>query len=102
MARVAVSSRTEELAKIDAEHIIHSFVMVGENRKIIFERGEGCKLWDTNGREYIDIGSQLVLMTSKCQFPDTWFPAYPSLLLLSLMRWQMGLAYSTWSGEWLM
>ncbi len=55
-----VSTRTEELLKYDAEHIIHSLNVLGKNIGITFERAEGVKIIDSEGKEYIDCASQLV------------------------------------------
>jgi len=50
------SRRTEELLKKD-ERFFHPFGAVGEKSRIIWEKGEGAKLWDTEGHEVIDISS---------------------------------------------
>jgi len=55
-----VSKRTEELIKWDQEHIIHPHCPVGHNVGLVFERGHGIMLQDTEGKEYIDCSSQLV------------------------------------------
>jgi putrescine aminotransferase len=55
-----VSKRTEELAKKDAAHLLRGVKVVGAPCEVIFERGEGCKLWDTDGKQYTDISSGLV------------------------------------------
>lgn len=55
------SKSTEELVKWDQEHIIHTVWPVKEKPlDIIFEKGHGIMLQDTEGREYIDGSSQLV------------------------------------------
>ena len=54
-----VSKRTEELVKWDAEHIIHPFTAVGQNAGLVFEKGHGIWIQDTEGKEYIDMGAQL-------------------------------------------
>ena len=48
-----VSKRTEELVKWDAEHIIHPFTAVGQNAGLVFEKGHGIWIQDTEGKEYI-------------------------------------------------
>lgn len=54
-----VSKVTEELLKLDLEHVIHPACPVGINKGIIFERGSGVILTDTEGKEYIDCSAQL-------------------------------------------
>lgn len=51
---------TDELLKWDREHIMHPFYPVGQHIGIILEQGKGVILRDTAGKEYIDLGSQLV------------------------------------------
>jgi len=55
-----MAGRTEELLRWDAEYIVHALGYVGKNLGFAFERAEGIKLWDSNGKEYIDLASQLV------------------------------------------
>lgn len=51
---------TEELLRWDQEHIIHPVYPVGQEVPgIVFEKGRGVMLYDTEGREYIDCSSQL-------------------------------------------
>ena len=54
------SKRTEELLKWDREHIIHPSCITGQGTDIVFEKGKGITLVDTDGNEYIDMSSQLV------------------------------------------
>lgn len=55
-----VSKTTEELVKWDREHIVRSMIPLGKSRGIIFDKGKGVILQDTEGKEYIDGASQLV------------------------------------------
>jgi len=56
-----VTKRTEELLKWDADHILHALGIVGQNQGFApFEETQGIRIKDTNGKEYIDIASQLV------------------------------------------
>ncbi len=50
-----VTTRTQELLKKDVAHFFHPIGVVGEAPKIIFERGKGSQLWDTDGKQYTDI-----------------------------------------------
>lgn len=56
MATRMASTRTEELLKKD-EHFFHPFGVVGEKSRIVWEKGRGAKLWDTEGHEVIDLSS---------------------------------------------
>jgi len=49
--------RTAELIKADLEHVIHPHYEVGRNSGIVFEKAQGVYLVDTEGKEYIDMGS---------------------------------------------
>lgn len=53
------NKRTEELMKWDKEHIMHTLAPVESEVYCIFESGKGAIIRDTEGKEYIDIGSQL-------------------------------------------
>ncbi len=55
-----VSKRTEELLKWDREHIVHSKWAIGKNNGIVIDKSHGIYLQDTEGKEYIDSGSQLI------------------------------------------
>ena len=54
------SQRTEELIKLDLDHIVHPYVAVGQHMGIIFEKAHGVYLVDTEGKEYFDVSSQLM------------------------------------------
>jgi len=56
-----VTKHTEELLKWDADHILHAIGTVGYNQGFApFEEAQGVRVKDTEGKEYIDIASQLV------------------------------------------
>ncbi len=55
-----VTKRTEELLKYDAEHVMHSLGSVGSNYGFALESAEGIKVRDSDGKEYMDLSSQLV------------------------------------------
>lgn len=48
-----------ELEAWDREHVWHAFTQMAEYDPLIIERGEGCRLYDIDGREYIDGVSSL-------------------------------------------
>lgn len=45
--------RFEEIAKLDEEYVIHTYSRL----PVAFVRGDGVRLWDTEGKEYIDFVS---------------------------------------------
>ncbi len=55
-----VSKRTQELLKADAEKVVHGMGVVGQNKGIVMEKAHGIYLVDTEGKEYIDLSSQLI------------------------------------------
>ena len=44
---------TDDLLNWDREHILHPSYPVGKNLGIVFEKGRGVVLQDTEGKEYI-------------------------------------------------
>jgi adenosylmethionine-8-amino-7-oxononanoate aminotransferase len=54
------SQRTKELVAYDREHILHAQIPLGENLGVIYDRAEGVRLWDTEGKMYLDASSQMV------------------------------------------
>ena len=55
-----VTKRTQELLKADAEKVVHGMYTVGRNMGIVMEKAHGIYLVDTEGKEYIDLSSQLI------------------------------------------
>jgi len=55
-----ITKRTQEILQADKEHIIHPFGVVGQNKSLVIEKTHGIYLVDTEGKEYIDLSSQLV------------------------------------------
>jgi len=55
-----VTPRTQKLLEADAEHIVHGMYTVGQNKGIVIEKAHGIYLVDTEGKEYIDLSSQLI------------------------------------------
>lgn len=51
----------ETLRALDAKHMIHPFLPRTAHDRTIYTRGQGCKLWDANGREYLDMTGGLWL-----------------------------------------
>jgi len=56
-----VTKHTEALLKWDADHILHALGIVGQNLGFApFEEAQGIMIKDTEGKEYMDIASQLI------------------------------------------
>ncbi len=46
---------TSELARLDMAHVLHPHAVVGRpTEPLVFVRGSGATLWDTDGKEYVD------------------------------------------------
>ena len=46
---------TAELQRLDQAHIVHPHQIVGQPlAPLVIARGRGCRLWDTDGNEYLD------------------------------------------------
>lgn len=54
------NQRTTELLALDKKHVIHCEIWPGYQSGIVWERGQGVYLYDTEGKEYIDFTSQLM------------------------------------------
>jgi adenosylmethionine-8-amino-7-oxononanoate aminotransferase len=48
-----------ELETWDREIVWHAFTQMAEYEPLLIERGQGCRLFDIDGREYIDAASSL-------------------------------------------
>ena len=55
-----LKKRSEELLEWDEKHMLHSLGFVGKNAGFVFEDSEGIKVKDADGKECIDLASQLV------------------------------------------
>lgn len=45
---------------LDREFVFHSWSTQGALNPLVIAGGQGCTLWDYEGREYLDFSSQLV------------------------------------------
>lgn len=54
---MVTTARKQELIRKESAHLIRMFGVVGATPKVIWERGEGIKLWDIDGKQYIDMSS---------------------------------------------
>ena len=50
---------TKKLIESDKRHLVHAIYPVGENPSRVFQEGNGVHLRDTDGKEYMDLCSQL-------------------------------------------
>ena len=50
-----------QLAALDRAHVIHPHRQAGATDSMIVVRGEGCRLWDAAGDEYLDTAAGLAL-----------------------------------------
>jgi len=55
-----VSKETQELLKFDQRHIVHGRYPIGKSPVMVIDKAKGIYFEDTEGKEYIDGGSQLV------------------------------------------
>ena len=46
--------------QLDRQHVFHSWSSQGNLSPMVIAGGKGCRLWDYDGKEYLDFSSQLV------------------------------------------
>jgi adenosylmethionine-8-amino-7-oxononanoate aminotransferase len=52
---MSTTTRTAELAALDQAHVIHPHAVIGQAQEpIVWARGEGARIWDVDGNEYVD------------------------------------------------
>ena len=64
---------TEEIARLDAEHSWHPFTQMREYMafpRLQIARGEGCRLFDTDGNAYLDANASIWTNTLGHRDPD--------------------------------
>lgn len=64
---------TEEIARLDAEHSWHPFTQMREYMafpRLQISRGEGCRLFDTDGNAYLDANASIWTNTLGHRDPD--------------------------------
>lgn len=49
-----MSAQNEQLIKDDRAHIIHPYLPASTEERVIMNKGKDCKLWDVDGKEYLD------------------------------------------------
>ncbi|MDR5902896.1 aspartate aminotransferase family protein [Halomonas icarae] len=50
----------QPVKKLDSDGVFHSWSAQGSLDPLVIKSGSGCRLWDYEGREYLDFSSQLV------------------------------------------
>lgn len=50
----------QDVRCLDRQHVFHSWAVQGGLDPLVIAGGEGCRLWDYEGRTYLDFSSQLV------------------------------------------
>ena len=54
------SVNNDHVRALDRAGVFHSWSAQGALQPMVFKGGEGCRLWDYDGRDYLDFSSQLV------------------------------------------
>ncbi|MGY4879452.1 aspartate aminotransferase family protein [Vreelandella aquamarina] len=57
-ANEAISNQT--VKQLDRQGVFHSWSAQGALDPVVIKSGSGCRLWDYDGREYLDFSSQMV------------------------------------------
>lgn len=55
--------------QLDREHVFHSWSVQGTLDPLTISHGEGCYLWDYDGKQYLDFSSQLIFANVGYQHP---------------------------------
>ena len=59
----------ELTAQLDKAHVFHSWSAQGKLVPLVLAGGLGCRVWDHDGRSYLDFSSQLVNVNIGHQHP---------------------------------
>ena len=59
MTVVSNPTRTEALRALDRRYVLHPWATQGDVHAPVMVAARGCRLWDADGREYLDFSSQL-------------------------------------------
>ncbi|XP_024398741.1 acetylornithine aminotransferase, mitochondrial [Physcomitrium patens] len=77
-ATAALAADNEEILRLDKQAVIDAearlFVPTYVRSPVVFERGEGCKLYDTEGKEYLDLAAGIAV-NSLGHGDPTWLKA---------------------------
>lgn len=55
-----LSVSNQDVYQLDRQYVFHSWSVQGTLNPMVIAGGEGCRLWDYEGNEYLDFSSQLV------------------------------------------
>lgn len=66
--RSAVDTTNQEVIDLD-KHVFHSWSVQEASTPIVIAGAQGCRLWDYEGKEYLDFSSQLVNVNIGYQHP---------------------------------
>ena len=56
--------------ELDRQYVFHSWSTQGTLNPLVIAGGQGCRLWDHDGHEYLDFSSQLVFTNLGHQHPN--------------------------------
>ncbi|WJV54043.1 aspartate aminotransferase family protein [Prodigiosinella aquatilis] len=59
----------DEVRQLDRQYVFHSWSAQGALNPLVIAGGEGCRVWDYEGRSYLDFSSQLVNVNIGFQHP---------------------------------
>jgi taurine--2-oxoglutarate transaminase len=65
----ATASRNELAYDLDRAHVFHSWSAQGSLKPLVIAGGQGSRVWDYDGRSYLDFSSQLVNVNIGHQHP---------------------------------
>ncbi|TFC83120.1 aspartate aminotransferase family protein [Cryobacterium cheniae] len=65
----ATASRNELAYDLDRAHVFHSWSAQGALKPLVIAGGQGSRVWDYDGRSYLDFSSQLVNVNIGHQHP---------------------------------
>ncbi|MBC7441720.1 MAG: aspartate aminotransferase family protein [Ramlibacter sp.] len=68
-AQSATSSRNDLAYELDRAHVFHSWSAQGSLKPLVIAGGQGSRVWDYDGRSYLDFSSQLVNVNIGHQHP---------------------------------
>ncbi|MCK0715177.1 aspartate aminotransferase family protein [Chromohalobacter sarecensis] len=55
-----MTSTNDLVRQLDRQYVFHSWSQQGQLDPLVIAGGQGCRLWDYAGKEYLDFSSQLV------------------------------------------
>lgn len=64
-----ISLTNDDVRQLDRSYVFHSWSMQGNLNPLVIAGAEGCRLWDYDGKQYLDFSSQLVNVNLGYQHP---------------------------------